>query len=160
MSDDEWTTVKTIDASTEKKETATVEFEPTTQVKICFKRSATSNVLIDDVSVSGKGIKNHPLDRYNMKDVQNATTFTFSDLNALTEYSLTVQAVRNGEKTKPSAEVVVTTTDSTNAIEAINADKLTDGKLYDLSGRRVTDADAKGIYIKKQNGKTVKQIVR
>ena len=136
MSDDEWTTVKTIDASTEKKETAMVEFEPTTQVKICFKRSATSNVLIDDVSVSGKGIKNHPLDRYNMKDVQNATTFTFSDLNALTEYSLTVQAVRNGEKTKPSAEVVVTTTDSTNAIEAISTDKLTDGKMYTASTSR------------------------
>lgn len=160
MSDDEWTTVKTIDASTEKKETAMIEFEPTTQVKICFKRSATSNVLIDDVSVSGKGIKNHPLDRYNMKDVQDATTFTFSDLNTLTEYSLTVQAVRNGEKTKPSAEVVVTTTDSTNAIDAINADKLTDGKMYDLSGRRITNANAKGVYIKKQNGKTVKQIVR
>ena len=159
MRDDEWTTVKTIDASTEKKETAVVEFEPTTQVKICFKRSATSNVLID-VSVSGKGIKNHPLDRYNMKDAGSATTCTFSDLNTLTEYSLTVQAVRNGEKTKPSAEVVVTTTDSTNAIEAINADKLTDGRMYDLSGRRVTDAGAKGIYIKKQNGKTVKQIVR
>ena len=95
-----------------------------------------------------------------MKDVQNATTFTFSDLNALTEYSLTVQAVRNGEKTKPSAEVVVTTTDSTNAIEAINADKLTDGRMYDLSGRRVIDTNAKGVYIKKQNGKTVKQIVR
>ena len=32
--------------------------------------------------------------------------------------------------------------------------------MYDLSGRRVTDAGAKGIYIKKQNGKAVKQIVR
>ena len=160
MRDDEWATVKTIDASAEKKETATVEFEPTTQVKICFKRSATSNVLIDDVSVSGNGIKNHPLDRYNMKDAGNATTFRFEQLNALTEYCLTVQAVRNGEKTKPSTELIVTTNDAVDAIGSINADASTDCKMYDLSGRRVLDTNAKGVYIKKQNGKAVKQIVR
>lgn len=157
MRDGEWTTEKTIDASTQKKEVASIEFEPTTAVKIQFKRTNASNMVIDDVSLSGNGIKNHPLERYNMKSVDNVATYTFDQLEASTDYSLTVYAICNGEKTRPSAEIVATTTDNTaDSITAIGNTTTADHKIYDLSGRQINGIPTNGIYIKNVNGKRIK----
>lgn len=157
MRDGEWTTEKTIDASTQKKEVASIEFEPTTAVKIMFKRTNASNVVIDDVSLSGNGIKNHPLERYNMKSVDNVATYTFDQLEASTDYSLTVYAICNGEKTCPSAEIVATTTNNTaDSITAIDNNTTADHKIYDLSGRQINGIPTDGIYIKNVNGKRIK----
>lgn len=153
---EEWTTEQSIEASTKKKETMTIDFEPTASVKISFKREGKANVLIDDVKVSGNSVKNHPLDRYNMKDVENATTYTFDNLEGSTEYSLTVQAVCNGEKTKPSAELVVATSNGESSIGSIHYADTIGSKVYDISGREVIDDNAKGVYIKKVNGRMVK----
>lgn len=153
---EEWTTEQSIEASTKKKETMTIDFEPTASVKISFKREGKANVLIDDVKVSGNSVKNHPLDRYNMKDVENATTYTFDNLEGSTEYSLTVQAVCNGEKTKPSAELVVATSNGESSIGSIHYADTIGSKVYDISGREVIDDNAKGVYIKKVNGRMEK----
>lgn len=91
-----------------------------------------------------------------MKDVENATTYTFDNLEGSTEYSLTVQAVYNGEKTKPSAELVVATSNGESSIGSIHYTDTTSNKVYDLSGREVSNDNAKGVYIKKVNGRMVK----
>lgn len=91
-----------------------------------------------------------------MKDVENATTYTFDNLEGSTEYSLTVQAVYNGEKTKPSAELVVATSNDESSIGSIHYAETIGSKVYDISGREVIDDNAKGVYIKKVNGRMVK----
>lgn len=60
------------------------------------------------------------------------------------------------EKTKPSAELVVATSNGESSIGSIHYADTTGSKVYDLSGREVINDNAKGVYIKKMNGRMVK----
>ena len=155
----EWTTEETVDASATTTANVTYTFTPAKQARILFNRKSNSNVLIDDVSVTGNSIANHPVDRYNEKNVGNVTEYTFTNLEPETEYGLVVRGICNGEKSLSSDEVVLTTLSTTDAISATAVEAAPAAReTYDLSGRRMGDKGAKGIYIVRQGGKTTKVV--
>lgn len=102
--------------------------------------------------------KDSLLDAYDGKDVGNTTSCQFTGLSPQTDYILTVSGVKNGEKSLPSDSLKVTTLPTATAIRNIEEAALAGEKLYDLSGRQLTEAPSQGgIYIIRRDGKTFKQ---
>lgn len=157
LTDGSWVTDQTIDLSEAKTETVTLNIAPTKSVRLYFNRKGSANLLLDDVSVSGNSLQDTPLEKYNNKNVGNTLTYQFDGLSAATEYSLSVSAINNGEYTKASNQLIVTTANATDGISNATAETAGAEALYDLSGRKLnSNAAANGVYILKQNGKTTK----
>ena len=102
-------------------------------------------------------MKDTPLERYNYLNVGESPKCTFEGLEAATDYSLVVCGIMNGETTRPSKQLIVTTTEGTTGI---NTPTENDGNIeatFDVQGRKINGAKtATGIYIVKKGGKATK----
>lgn len=155
----EWLSVGSIDLSEASTGTKALQIEPAKQVRIYLKRTGTASVTVDDVAVSGKQIEATAIDRYADKNIGAENSCLFDALEAQTQYSLTVTAEKNGEKTKPSKAITLTTAAQTaDGISTVNGEEAEGASsFYDLSGRRIKEGMTNsGVVIRKQNGKAVK----
>lgn len=154
--DDAWAEVKQIPVVEGNGEVYTVEFEPSMKVRLYYNRIGTSSAYIDDVTVSGRSLKDTPLKNYTDLNIGNETSFVFSELEPNTTYSLIVYAENNGVRTMASEPLTVTT-NGTSGIVSVMMGNQSDSEIYDLSGRRLMNGNkSAGIYIIKNNGKATK----
>ena len=157
LTDGTWTTDKNLNLTEVKSENVSFDITPAKSVRIYFNRKGSANVLIDDVCVSGNSMKDTPLERYNYLNVGESPKCTFEGLEAATDYSLVVCGIMNGETTRPSKQLIVTTTEGTTGI---NTPTENDGNIeatFDVQGRKINGAKtATGIYIVKKGGKATK----
>lgn len=154
--DDVWDVVKEIPVAEDGGKVYSVDFKPTSTVRLYFNRKGTTSAYIDDVTVSGNSLKDTPLKNYENVNVGDNTSFDFSNLMSGTTYSLVVMGENNGVRTLESEPLIVATT-GTSGISAVLDGNVSSSRMYDISGRRVMKGGmSSGIYIVKKNGKTTK----
>lgn len=138
-------------------EAATYTFTFDACDKVRIRLESNSGVFyIDDIVVACSELSRTTVS----ETTTNTTSHTFSDLEKGATYGLTVVAKQGEENSLESPETVVTTGESAG-ITTINGgtgNGHTD--IYDLQGRRLTTTPQHGIYIIRQDGKTLKNAVR
>lgn len=140
-----------------KSENVSFDITPAKSVRIYFNRKGSANVLIDDVCVSGNSMKDTPLERYNNKNVGESLKCTFEDLEPATDYSLIVCGIMNGETTRPSKQLIVTTEEQTTGINTPSENNGNAEETFDIQGRKLNGAKTTtGLYIVKKGGKATK----
>ncbi len=157
LTDGTWTTDKTMNLTEVKSENVSFDITPAKSVRIYFNRKGSANVLIDDVCVSGNSMKDTPLERYNNKNVGESLKCTFEDLEPATDYSLIVCGIMNGETTRPSKQLIVTTEEQTTGINTPSENNGNTEETFDIQGRKLNGAKTTtGLYIMKKGGKATK----
>ncbi len=155
--DDEWVDAQKVSLNESEGKVYAYDIEPASIVRLYFDRTGTDYIYLDDARVSGNKVKLYPLSAYTDKNVGDIQKYTFTGLETQTTYILNVYGVNNGEKTLASDDLVVTTSDASSAINGVAYDRTNVKDVYDLTGRHITNGTvSSGVYIIRENGKTVK----
>lgn len=160
FADGEWLTVDSV-ACSNTADTYSYQFEASDSVSITFSKvTGGGYIAIDDVYADVHNLVRTPLEAYNGRDVGSEPTAVFADLKPETTYDLVVCGLQNGVKSLPSSALLVTTQSSSTSIEGVSAERDDAAAIFDLQGRRVTNATAPGVYLIRKNGVTRKVSVK
>lgn len=138
--------------------TYVIDLDSCDEVRITLERQG-GYVLVDDVNLGYTEVLNELLPAFADVDTDGKTSFTFSGLDSGATYIYKVRGTQGGNTSRESDGVEVTLGTSTGiSSPAVNMPD--DGKveIYDLSGRRLSSAPQRGIYIIKRGGKAVKHM--
>lgn len=135
--------------------TLSFTFEPSDSVRVRFAKQL-GYMTIDDISVGCHELIRTPLAAYNGRNMGDVLTADFTDLEANSEYGLTVRGICNGTQSHQSPELIVATLVA-DGISNVASDGTVQA-VYDLQGRRIAEGQQpSGICIVRQNGKTYKK---
>lgn len=156
---DKWVTLESISLSSGNGQTYDINIKPSRVVRLRFNRKSSGNLYIDDIEINGNAMTTTPVAIYNGKDLGDVTEFTFNQLDAETEYGLTVTGTYNGVLSLPSEMLTVNTIKTTDGIKEVsNGLTGNEGRsFFTVSGTKLNGKPTgKGVFIMRENGKTVK----